>query len=255
MLPNGVSRSSKAFLVLLLVSLRPFAHAVCPQVHHDLITQAFAAKPEFLKYADDQAVLDASKEVDYPINPIRGRFSNPAERHSMRPDNTTLFEAQDKAAQYVQGEMRAAVREAKRGGRRGKREAGTHLGRVLHAIQDGKHNWSSCAPDSNPPDSNPEGPNLGCSESFSGCPHKGQGHHGLTFGCWLPRDVPIGEIVVNGVVPAIRDLDWSRLCQGYSTENFQIQTDELFLFLVEQRLEAERQSIDALAEFIKRVKQ
>ena len=241
-----VSRLTLALLAFSLAFPLPFAHAFCPQRHQEYIIQAFAAYPAVYDFAELQAALDASVEVDRPsMNPLSKRFIvTPPHMHSMRRDNTTLFEAKAQGARYVEDEMKAAVREAKRG-RQG--EAGRHLGRVLHTVQDSKHNWSSCAPASNRPESS-----LDCSESDSGCPHKGQGHHGLRLACLVPADVPTTEIVNNGVLPAIQELDLSRLCQGYSTKNFQILTD--VFPLPEQRSEAEWQSRDAVAEFMKRVK-
>jgi hypothetical protein len=58
--------------------------------------------------------------------------------------------------------------------------AGWHIGLVLHAVQDRKHEWCSCGPSSNPR----TGSANGCGSSRNGCP-AGFGNHGLQ-GCIVP---------------------------------------------------------------------
>jgi hypothetical protein len=138
--------------------------------HNWLMDEAFS-KTKADSFADRQSAKNSSFRVDLVSNDESSQF-----KHSMRPAGVSTSEAQRKAQEYIESELRLAVAAAKAGPSH-KGEAGKHVGLALHAIQDRKHNWCSCNDSSNPPDSKDP-----CSSSASGCTGAGRGNHGLS-GC------------------------------------------------------------------------
>ena len=142
--------------------------------HGELIEEAFNRVPEAKKFAWVQEAVGASTLIDLPAT--NGETSQYI--HAMRPAGMSTTDALAKNAEYISNEVGEAVRAAT-AKPPNKLAAGIHLGRALHAIQDQKHNWCSCGPSSNPPESQ-----AACSSSRAGCPN-GLGHHGLE-NCFYP---------------------------------------------------------------------
>lgn len=197
-LARNIGIGHLVFLGILITYSATVAWAFCPRWHNHLIAESFGAEEveRVNAYAELQSAKDESANVD------QLEFKDP-ERHSMRPQRTDLTFAQAKTADYLKTWMDAAVTAAKN---KRKDEAGRALGRVLHAIQDGKHQWVSCGPDSNGTDSANT-----CSESPTGCTEEGVGNHGLDLFCFVPR-----ELVRNPLrIP----------CWSGRIKNFQMHTD------------------------------
>lgn len=139
-----------------------------PKHHGGLIRQAFDAVDEASNLASVDSAVEESTELDR-------REANEAEeyKHSMRPASQGLAEARAKADEYWQTFMATAVSSALRGDRRA---AGQALGRLLHLVQDRKHNWCSCGRDSNPRDSHDA-----CAAQGGACSAPGLGNHAMTW--------------------------------------------------------------------------
>jgi len=152
------------WIALTAGSLRAFWY----DIHNGLIDEAFDSAGADL-YADRQSAKNSSFRVDLFSNDEANQF-----KHSMRPAGMVTPDAQRKADQYIESELKLAVAAAK-SGRKG--EAGRHVGLALHAIQDRKHNWCSCNESSNGSESMD-----GCNSSAPGCAVAGRGNHGLA-GC------------------------------------------------------------------------
>lgn len=138
--------------------------AFWPRHHSGLIRQAFERVPEARNLVDVDSAVEKSEAVDNQENDEGNQH-----KHSMRPANQTLAAAQEHADNYRQSFMELAVKFAVRGD---KKVAGEALGRLLHVVQDRKHNWCSCGAASNRPDSANN-----CSQS--GCATPGLGNHAL----------------------------------------------------------------------------
>jgi hypothetical protein len=204
-----MKRASGIAFVLFAVTV---AHGFYRETHIQITADAFAAVTDADNYADRHATESAAVRVDAPAtNDDANQY-----RHSMRPSGKSLHDAQTMADDYMKRELDAAV-QAARLHPPDKVAAGRHLGLVLHAIQDRKHNWTSCGPDSNPADSKP----AAC-DSSKPCP-MGKGNHGL-----------IGDCLVS----------------DFST-NFQRETDKKPFGYTERPL---TESIAKLNEFVARVR-
>jgi hypothetical protein len=144
--------------------------AFWPSIHNSLINEAFNAVPEAGLYADRESAKKESDIVD------KSATNDDASQHmhSMRSAGVSLVEAQRRTDQYIAEHLKQAIADAKAQRKGG---AGRHLGLILHAIQDRKHNWCSCSSSSNGADSNDS-----CSSSKTGCA-VGKGNHGLTRDC------------------------------------------------------------------------
>lgn len=143
-------------------------------IHIWLIKDAFEAVPNADSLADRQTAMLAGTVVDQPTtNDDRSQY-----RHSMRSSGDSPEQARSNTDAYIEHEFDEAIRYAKASN---KREAGRHIGLILHAIQDEKHNWCSCSSSSNPPDSSDN-----CNSFKTGVCAPGKGNHGLQPNCLLP---------------------------------------------------------------------
>lgn len=159
---------------LLLLSTAAMVGGFYVTRHGQLIEEAFDRVPAAKAYAWVGEAVGASTLIDSPAT--NGEASQHI--HAMRPAGISTTDARAKNAEYISNELSQAVRAA-RSTPSDKLSAGIHLGLALHAVQDQKHDWCSCGPSSNPPDSQ-----NACSSSRTGCPI-GLGHHGLER-CFYP---------------------------------------------------------------------
>lgn len=144
-------------------SLRAFT----PGYHGGLIRQAFDSVREAPALVDVDSAVEQSYRVDDQENDETNQY-----KHSMRPAGLTLADAQAKADDYRQTFMDTAIRSALRGDLKA---AGEALGRLLHLVQDRKHNWCSCGSASNHLDSAND-----CGAHEGGCSTPGLGNHAMT---------------------------------------------------------------------------
>lgn len=228
---------------LLLIWTAPSLLAFCRTHHNTLIDYAFDGAKGMGTFADRGAAKSESKDVDDPVGPESGEEHQ--FKHSMRPSGTSLADAQQLADLYIDYYMQLAVVAAKRKPPQ-KTVAGRYLGRILHAVQDRKHRWTSCGPDSNL--DNPPKSDSACSYTESGCPNLGEGNHGLVADCKWPKDL----------LQTIRNAPFSGgdLCMLLfsGSSNFQQQTDA---DTEKVRLEferAEEEGLELLTKFLTRVK-
>ena len=156
----------RAIALAVVVSLPGLPSLYGFAFHGNLIRESFDRVREVRRYAAADAAVNASEQLDDDgMGVERLQF-----QHSMRPAGVSTARARELADEFVEVELSAAVDAAFRGD---KPSAGRHLGRLLHTLQDQKHNWCSCGDDSNPSDSEERcGPN--CNPGF--------GNHGLP-GC------------------------------------------------------------------------
>jgi len=192
----------------------PSALAFCPEIHSTLIHGAFGYARGIGTFADRGAAITESMKIDEPFGPGSGEEHQ--FKHSMRPAGTSLVGAQGATALYVDYYLNLAVIAAKENPPQ-RKLAGGYLGRILHAVQDRKHRWTSCWADSNldvPPNSS-----MPCSDTPVGCPNDGEGNHGLLVDCTLPRDFM--HMIRNA------PLSFNALCMHYGavSNNFQLRTD------------------------------
>jgi len=191
--------------------------------HRDLIEQAFQDVPEAVVYADPGSAVKVSGWADDAANSEPDQYM-----HSMRPAKTRLATAQRRASDYQAFHMDQAVKAALECDAL---EAGRHLGLVLHLVEDRKHVWCSCGPQSNGADSADS-----CSTSPDGCGQPGKGNH------------------------ALPQCDWKRALAHPAAlkDNFQIRTDGMFPPLGKPGLNqlrlAQQASDQVLVEFVRRVK-
>lgn len=140
-------------------------NAFLPVHHGGLIREAFL----MVKEANDLAAVDMAVEestrVDKQENDEADQY-----KHSMRPAGLSLADSQAKARQYYKTYLDAAVQSALRGDRKA---AGQALGRLLHLVQDEKHQWCSCGSTSNITDSQDD-----CAAQGT-CTGPGFGNHAL----------------------------------------------------------------------------
>lgn len=231
----------------LLTFSAPSLLAFCPSHHNELIDYAFGEADGIGEFADRGAAMEESLDVDALLGPESGEEHQ--FKHSMRPARTSLVAAQEAARLYLDYYMGLAVTFAKEKPPR-KMLVGRYLGRILHAVQDRKHRWSSCGPDSNlenPPSLTSS--NALCSDDRNhGCLREGEGNHGLISNCRRP----------TGILRMIRNapISFENLCTLFApgSANFQIRTDaDKDAVLMEFRI-AEDESRQLLGDFLSRVR-
>jgi hypothetical protein len=208
-------------LLLLAHSLIGPLNAFKQGSHQALSREAWHAVQGLEQFLDIGELTDEIAKIDeHATNDDPNQF-----RHSMRSKNVSLGDSMKATGEYVEKEMEAAVDAAKKAM---KGLASRHIARILHAVQDQKHEWTSCNEKSNVPESD-----NACSYSAEGCPD-GKGNHGLDINC---GPGPLGAIAAA----------------NYVMGNHQLRTD---MWPPESMKDvARRRSIVQLNEFVRRMKQ
>jgi hypothetical protein len=155
---------------ILLISASP-SKAFSKGKHKDIVRAIWNVVPEIPHLLDHDTVVNEVADIDsLGTNDDANQY-----RHSMRSHNQSLSAAQQRTADYVEDQMRKAVAASRRSD---KTEASLRIGDILHAVQDEKHDWTSCNVGSNGAASRK---NCGGSTKCDA----GDGNHGLDIDCWV----------------------------------------------------------------------